>query len=90
MYGILNSNKLNICTNMYEKKIFSVNSGFYILDKKIFKFIKSKKDSFESDVIPRVLRSKKIKFKINYVKSWLPIDNNTDKKNANSILKNEK
>ena len=65
MYGVLNSNKRNICTNMYEKKIFSVNSGFYILDKKIFKFIRSKKESFESDVIPRVLRSKKINFKIN-------------------------
>lgn len=90
MYGVLNSNKRNICTNMYEKKIFSVNSGFYILDKKIFKFIRSKKESFESDVIPRVLRSKKINFKINYVQSWLPIDNNTDKKNANLFLKNEK
>jgi glucose-1-phosphate cytidylyltransferase len=90
MYGVLNSNKRNICTNMHEKKIFSVNSGFYILDKKIFKFIRSKKESFESDVIPRVLRSKKINFKINYVQSWLPIDNNTDKKNANLFLKNEK
>ena len=90
MYGVLNSNKRNICTNMYEKKIFSVNSGFYILDKKIFKFIRSKKESFESDVFPRVLRSKKINFKINYVQSWLPIDNNTDKKNANLFLKNEK
>jgi NDP-sugar pyrophosphorylase family protein len=91
MYGILDFNKYKVLTKMTEKKYFFLNSGYYILDSKIFSFINSSRESFEQDVIPRVLKSKKVKFKINKVNSWFPIDNNEDRKRANDYFKkNEK
>lgn len=91
MYGILKLSKYRTLLDMKEKQNIFINSGFYILDKKIFTFIKSKQESFETHVIPRILKSKKIKFKINYVNSWLPIDNHEDKQRANIFFKkNEK
>lgn len=91
MYGILKLNRYRKLVDMKEKQNIFINSGFYILDKKIFNFIKSKQESFETNVIPRILKSKKIKFKVNYVNSWLPIDNHEDKQRANIFFKkNEK
>jgi glucose-1-phosphate cytidylyltransferase len=91
MYGILKLSSHQTLLDMQEKENIFINSGFYILDKKIYNFIKSKKESFEKHVIPRILKSKKIKFKINYINSWLPIDNDEDKQRASIYFKkNEK
>ena len=62
-YGVLkpekNSNNLKKC---YEKNFkISINAGFYVLNKNIFKFIKSKKYTFEKEVLNNVLKSKNFK-----------------------------
>lgn len=67
-----------------EKSPILINAGYYILDKRIFKYILSKSSSFERDVLPAVLLKSKIKLKINYVDKWIPIDNNEDLKIAKS------
>ena len=45
----------------YEKNFkVSINAGFYVLNKNIFKFIKSKNSVFEKDVLSKVAKSKGI------------------------------
>jgi glucose-1-phosphate cytidylyltransferase len=86
LYGVIkkNSNKI---TNIEEKKTFNyINAGFYIFDKNIFKFIKSKIDKLEVDVFRRVLKSK-YKFKEFYVSKWFPMDTPGNKMDLEILLK---
>tara|TARA_B110000003_G_scaffold276523_1_gene323555 strand:+ start:2223 stop:2900 length:678 start_codon:yes stop_codon:yes gene_type:complete len=78
-YGVLNHiNKKLI--GIKEKNYFiPINAGFYILDNNIFKFIKSKKDSFEKKVLPKVINSK-YKIILNKITKWYPMDSLKDKK----------
>ena len=89
-YGILNLQKNKIVKKIYEKNFsININAGFYTLDTSIFHHIKSKKDSFEKDCLPRILNSKK---KIKYIKlkKWQPIDNNYDIDCVERFLKTQK
>ena len=71
------------------EKNFSVpiNAGFYILDKKIFKYINSENESFEKNTIPKILRSQKIKINYDITDVWYPMDNLNDKKKLEKVLK---
>ena len=61
-YGILDINNDNILNKIYEKTYsVPINAGFYILNKKVFDYIYSIDESFEIDVLPRMLNEKKIK-----------------------------
>ena len=72
---------------MSEKKInLRINSGFYLLDKRIFQFIKNNNDSFEKDVIKRLLINNKIKLKAIKINYWKPMDNLEDKFALERIL----
>ena len=89
MYGVIKKNSTKI-TNIEEKKSFNyINAGFYIFDKNIFKFIKSKKDKLEIDVFRRVLKSK-YKFKEFYVSKWFPMDTPGNKIDLEILLKKNK
>ena len=57
-YGVIDL-KNKYVKSFQEKKEFFINAGFYILDKDIFEFIKSSKDSFENKTLPLILKSKK-------------------------------
>tara|TARA_Y100000591_G_scaffold332837_1_gene371821 strand:- start:1351 stop:2028 length:678 start_codon:yes stop_codon:yes gene_type:complete len=78
-YGVLKK-KGKILKKIIEKNNhIPINAGFYVLDNKIFKFIKNKNDSFEKKVLPKVLKSK-YKIILNRVTKWYPMDNLKDKK----------
>ena len=57
-YGVIDTKNNNV-KNIYEKFSFNINSGFYVLDNKIFDFIQDKNESFEKDVLPKLIKKKK-------------------------------
>jgi glucose-1-phosphate cytidylyltransferase len=88
-YGILDINNDNILNKIYEKTYsVPINAGFYILNKKVFDYIYSIDDSFEIDVLPRMLNEKKIKFAVSEVEFWHPMDTPDDRTKLNNILIN--
>ena len=58
-----------------------------MLDKKIFKFIKKDKDSFENFVIPKIIKSKKIIIKYILTNNWYPMDTIRDKRNLEEKIR---
>tara|TARA_X000000950_G_scaffold288624_1_gene406358 strand:+ start:1428 stop:2093 length:666 start_codon:yes stop_codon:yes gene_type:complete len=86
-YGVLNIKKDKI--NHIREKNFSIpiNAGFYILDKKIFKYINSANESFEKNTIPKILKSKSIKINYDITDVWYPMDTLEDKKKLEKVLK---
>ena len=89
-YGVLDIKKNYDLKKIYEKNFFfNINAGFYILDTSIFNFIKSKKESFEKDVLPRAIKLKK-KIKAININKWYPIDNIYDIECVKNILKSNK
>ena len=88
-YGILDINNYNILNKIYEKTYsVPINAGFYILNKKVFDYIYSIDDSFEIDVLPRMLNEKKIKFAVSEVEFSHPMDTPDDRTKLNNILIN--
>jgi len=88
-YGILDINNDNILNKIYEKTYsVPINAGFYILNKKVFDYIYSIDESFEIDVLPRMLNDKKIKFTVSEVNFWHPMDTPDDRIKLNNILIN--
>ena len=84
-YGVIEKNV--IVKKMYEKNFFiDVNAGHYYLDPKILKYLKNNNQSFEKEILPQVIRKKKIKFEYLFLKKWIPIDNQTDLKKAKQQL----
>ena len=75
-YGIINE-KNNKIINFDEKKIERkdrINGGFFILNYKIFKFIKNKRESFEKDIIKKLIISKEISL-YKHDDFWQSMDN---------------
>jgi len=86
-YGILDINKENILEKIFEKTYtVPINAGFYILNKNVFNYIYSIDESFEIDVLPRMLMDKTIKFAVSEVNFWHPMDTQYDRNNLNNIL----
>ena len=88
-YGVLhsfkNSNNIKKC---YEKNFkISVNAGFYVLNKNIFKFIKSKNSVFEKDVLSKIAKSKNFKLIKNKLSFWMPMDYKQDKNKIEKTLR---
>ena len=73
-----------------EKPIEYINGGFFVLSKKIFKFLKDSKTIFERDCLPKLTIQKElIAFKHNGF--WACMDTLREKKELNKIFKsNEK
>ena len=86
-YGVLDINNKSILKKIFEKT-FSVpiNAGFYILNKKTFDYINSLDESFEIDVLPRILNDKKVKFSVNELSFWHPMDTPEDRNHLSNIL----
>jgi len=69
-----------------EKPIEYINGGFFILSKKIFKFLKGSKTVFERDCLPKLAKQKElIAFKHNGF--WACMDTLREKKELNKIYK---
>ncbi len=89
-YGIFDLSGRSKVKSLSEKKIsFQINSGFYFLDTRIFNFIKSNKETFEKEVIKRLIKSN-INLEIVKIKSWMPMDNKVDKFAIENKLKSSK
>ncbi len=86
-YGVLDLKKNNIIQMREKNFSVPINAGFYILDKKIFKYINSENESFEKNTIPKILRSQKIKINYDITDVWYPMDNLNDKKKLEKVLK---
>ena len=89
-YGVytFNSKKIN---NIFEKNYsISINSGYYVLDSRIFRFITSFNNSFEKKIIPKVINNKNIEVNSIETTNWMPIDSYQDKIVVEKILKENK
>ncbi len=86
-YGVLAIDNDLILENIYEKT-FSVpiNAGFYILNKNVFNYIESLNDSFEIDVLPKMIKDKKNVIAVNEVDFWHPMDTPDDKSKLEKII----
>ena len=86
-YGVFGHTKQQI-DKIYEKNYsVLINAGFYMLDKRVFNFIKKDEDSFENKIIPKIIKSKKIIIKYTLANMWYPMDTIKDKKNLENRLK---
>ena len=86
-YGVLKlkNSKIN---KIYEKSFeVPINAGFYVLDKRVFEYIKNKKESFEKKIIPKIIKSKKINIYYTFAKNWYPMDTLDDKKKLEKSIK---
>jgi len=90
-YGVLSSAKYsNEIEKFYEKNFkVSINAGFYVLNKNIFKFIRSKKQIFENQVLNNVISSKKFKLIKNKLSFWLPMDYKKDIENIEKAIRSK-
>ena len=82
--------KKGLIKNFNEKKTFEkINAGFYIFDKKLFEFIKSRKENLETTVFKRILKAKYniLEFKVS---KWFPMDTWGNKLDLENILKKNK
>ena len=86
-YGVLEINTNSILNKIYEKTYsVLINAGFYILNHKVFEYIHSLEESFEIDVLPRLLNEEKIKISVCEVNFWHPMDTPEDRNKLNNIL----
>jgi len=86
-YGVLDIDSNFILNKIFEKTYsVPINAGFYILNKKIFEYIFSLEESFEIDVLPRILNDGKIKISVCEVNFWHPMDTPEDRRKLDNIL----
>jgi glucose-1-phosphate cytidylyltransferase len=86
-YGILDVDSNFLLNNIFEKTYsVPINAGFYILNPNIFDYIYSLNESFEIDVLPRLIKDKKIKISVCEVDFWHPMDTPDDKSKLSMIL----
>jgi len=86
-YGILDIDHDERLLGIFEKTYsVPINAGFYILDKRIFSYINSIEESFEIDVLPRVIADRDIVISTFKVDFWHPMDTPNDQIKLNAIL----
>ena len=85
-YGVLIKKKEYLNKILEKKHTVKINAGFYNLNYKIFKYIKFKNDSFEIDILPKLIK-KNIKIKEIPITFWHPVDTISDKKSFEELLK---
>ena len=86
-YGVLDYDNKLILKNIHEKTYsVPINAGFYILNNNVFEYIYSLGDSFEIDVLPRILQDKKNYMIVNELSFWHPMDTPTDREKLNKIM----
>jgi glucose-1-phosphate cytidylyltransferase len=89
-YGVLKLNQESKVLGIYEKTFKTpINAGFYILDKRIFSYIKSVNESFEIDVLPRLIDDHNLKISSFKVDFWHPMDTPDDQIKLENILKSD-
>jgi len=78
-YGILQTNDDSLLEKIHEKTFtVKINAGFYILNDSIFGYIHSLEESFEIDILPRLLEGKQHRIACYEVGFWHPMDTPND------------
>ena len=91
-FGIVSINKSKTINNFDEKKILRnlwVNAGFYIFDKKIFNYIQGKNPIFESEILKKVAKEKKL-IAYKHKGFWKCMDTIKDKMELEELWKKNK
>ena len=85
-YGVFNIQN-NLISNLKEKNFeVYINSGFYVLDKRVFEYIKNFRESFEKTTLSKIIKKKRIKLNFILSKKWYPMDTIDDKKKIEEYL----
>jgi glucose-1-phosphate cytidylyltransferase len=88
-YGILDIDENSILKKIYEKTFtVPINAGFYVLNNKVFDYIKTINESFEIDILPRIILDKSNTIVVNDLNFWHPMDTPEDREKLNDILLN--
>ena len=77
----------NIVTKFFEKdpkKENWINAGFFVCEKKLFKYLKKKNSIFETDVLPVLAKRKKL-LAYKHKKFWYCMDTLRDKRYLNNL-----
>ena len=87
--GVLSIKKNMMINNIKEKPVEYINGGFFVLSKKIFKYLKNDKTIFEKDCLPFLAKKNQlISFKHNDF--WACMDTLREKKELNFLWKQKK
>lgn len=86
--GILSIDFMSKVKKINEKPIEYINGGFFVLSRKIFKYLKNSKTIFEKDCLPKLVKKNElIAFKHNGF--WSCMDTIREKKELNRIYKSK-
>ncbi|MDA9062717.1 sugar phosphate nucleotidyltransferase [Candidatus Pelagibacter sp.] len=84
--GVLSIDKSSKINKIKEKPVEYINGGFFVLSKKIFKYLKNNNTIFEKDCLPLLAKKKQlIAFKHNDF--WACMDTIREKKELNTLWK---
>ena len=88
-FGVLEIKNNYLVKEIKEKPKNYINGGFFILSKKIFKYLKNDKTIFEKDCLPKICEINQLAaFK--HEGFWACMDTLREKKELNRIWKNKK
>ena len=86
--GILSIDFMSKVKKINEKPVEYINGGFFVLSRKIFKYLKNSKTIFEKDCLPKLVKKNElIAFKHNGF--WSCMDTIREKKELNRIYKSK-
>jgi len=90
-YGVLKFKENEVIAFNEKKKYRNdlINGGFYILNQKIFNFLKNKKTIFEKEVISKLIKSKEINV-YKHSGFWQSMDNIREKNILEELLEKDK
>ena len=84
--GILIFGNQNKIKNIKEKPVEYINGGFFVLSKKIFKFLKNSKTIFEKDCLPKLAHNNEL-MAFKHKGFWGCMDTLREKKELNKIYR---
>jgi NDP-sugar pyrophosphorylase family protein len=87
-YGALTINLDGYLASFVEKGGSQlINAGFYMMDRGILNFINNENESFETDVLPRIVSSTTHKIKPVNIDKWFPMDTPYDRIRLEDYIK---
>jgi len=86
--GVLSISTKSEIRLIKEKPTEYINGGFFVLSKKIFKFLKNDKSIFEKDCLPKLSKMKQL-MAYKHKGFWACMDTIREKKELNKIWKSK-
>ena len=86
--GVLKINKGSNVKAIKEKPTEYINGGFFVLSKKVFKYLKNDKSIFEQDCLPKLTKTNQL-IAYKHHGFWACMDTLREKKELNKIWKSK-